>query len=89
MSTATVDIAQDEAAAVVSAGGDIAARSPLQLFLRRLRADKVALAAAIVIVLLIIVAIDVSFEAVELRPGAIERVPHSPERRVAMPQRAA
>ena len=56
MSTATVDIAQDEAGAV-SAGGEIAARSPLQLFLRRLRADKVAMVAAIVIAIMIIVAI--------------------------------
>src|SRR5919109_1328174 len=51
MSTATVDIAQDDA------GGEIAARSPLQLFLRRLRADKVAMVAAIVIAILIVVAI--------------------------------
>ena len=57
MSTATVDIAQDEAAAAISAGGDIAARSPFQLFWRRLRTDKVALVAAIVIVLLVLVAI--------------------------------
>ena len=57
MSTATVDIAQDEAAAVLTAGGDIAARSPFQLFWRRLRSDKVAMVAAIVIVLLILVAI--------------------------------
>jgi peptide/nickel transport system permease protein len=57
MSTATVDIAQDEAAGAVSAGGEIAARSPLQLFLRRLRADKVALVAAVVIAILIVVAI--------------------------------
>jgi peptide/nickel transport system permease protein len=56
MSTATVDIAQDEAASAVAVGG-IAARSPAQLFLRRLRADKVALVAAIVIVLLVLVAI--------------------------------
>jgi ABC-type dipeptide/oligopeptide/nickel transport system permease subunit len=57
MSTATVDIAQDEAAAALKAGGDIAARSPFQLFWRRLRSDKVAMVAAIVIVLLILVAI--------------------------------
>ena len=57
MSTATVDIAQDEAAAAIAAGGDIAARSPAQLFLRRLRADKIALAAAIVIVLMVLIAI--------------------------------
>src|SRR5215212_7487689 len=57
MSTATADIAQDEAAAGIAAGGDIAARSPAELFLRRLRADKIALAAAIVIVLMILIAI--------------------------------
>jgi peptide/nickel transport system permease protein len=57
MSTTTVDIAQEEAAGSITAGGDIAARSPLQLFLRRLRADKVALGAAIVIVLMLVVAI--------------------------------
>jgi ABC-type dipeptide/oligopeptide/nickel transport system permease subunit len=57
MSTATVDIAQDEAAVAASVDGAIAARSPRQLFLRRLRSDKVALVAAIVIVLLILVAI--------------------------------
>jgi ABC-type dipeptide/oligopeptide/nickel transport system permease subunit len=57
MSTATVDIAQDEAAAALTAGGEIAARSPLQLFWRRLRSDKVAMASAVVIVLLILVAI--------------------------------
>jgi len=57
MSTATVDSAQDEAAAALKAGGDIAARSPFQLFWRRLRSDKVAMVAAIVIVLLILVAI--------------------------------
>ncbi len=61
MSTATVDIAQDEAASAVAAGGGIAARSPAQLFLRRLRADKVALVAAIVIVLLVLVAIFAPF----------------------------
>ncbi|HEX4626280.1 MAG TPA: ABC transporter permease [Solirubrobacteraceae bacterium] len=57
MSTATVDIAQDEAAAALTAGGEIAARSPLQLFWRRLRSDRVAMASAVVIVLLILVAI--------------------------------
>ncbi|HET9104586.1 MAG TPA: ABC transporter permease [Solirubrobacteraceae bacterium] len=39
------------------AAGDIAARSPLQLFWRRFRADKVAMVSAIFIVLLILVAI--------------------------------
>jgi ABC-type dipeptide/oligopeptide/nickel transport system permease subunit len=38
-------------------GGDIAARSPLQLFWRRLRQDRVALASAIFIVLLIVIAL--------------------------------
>src|SRR5215211_7436032 len=57
MSTATADIAQDEAAAAIAAGGDIAARSPAELFLRRLRADKIALAAAVVIVLMVLIAI--------------------------------
>src|SRR3984957_2135264 len=37
--------------------GDIVARSPLQLFWRRLRADRVAMGAGVVIVLLILVAI--------------------------------
>ena len=36
-----------------------------------------------------VVATDVSFEAVDLRPGAIERVSHSPERLVATPRRGA
>jgi peptide/nickel transport system permease protein len=57
MSTATLDIAQDEAAVATAAGGAIAARSPRQLFLRRLRADKVALIAAIVIVFMVLIAI--------------------------------
>lgn len=34
----------------------------------------------------IVVATDVSLEAVDLRSGAIECVPHSPERLVATPQ---
>jgi peptide/nickel transport system permease protein len=41
----------------VSAGTEIAARSPLQLFWRRLKGDKVAIAAMAFIVLLIVVAI--------------------------------
>jgi peptide/nickel transport system permease protein len=57
MSTATVDIAQDEAASAVAAGTGFAARSPAQLFLRRLSTDRVALAAAIVIVVLVLAAI--------------------------------
>ena len=36
-----------------------------------------------------VVATGVSFEAVDLLPGAIERVSHSPERSVAMPQPGA
>jgi peptide/nickel transport system permease protein len=39
------------------AGGEIAARSPWQLFWRRLKSDKVALGALIVVVLLVLVAI--------------------------------
>jgi peptide/nickel transport system permease protein len=39
------------------ASGDIAARSPLQLFWRRFRRDRVALAALVVIALLVVVAI--------------------------------
>src|SRR3982074_1704800 len=37
--------------------GDIAARSPMSLFLRRFRADRVALASLVVIALLILAAI--------------------------------
>jgi len=37
-------------------GGDVAARSPLQLFLRRFRQDRVAVASLIFIVLLIVMA---------------------------------
>jgi len=43
--------------AVELGAGDIAARSPLQLFWRRFRADRVAMASAIFIVLVILVAI--------------------------------
>ena len=57
MSTTTVDIAQEGLAAGLGPGGEIAARSPMQLFLRRLRADKVAMVAAVIIVLLILMAI--------------------------------
>lgn len=39
------------------AGADVAARSPLELFLRRFRTDRVALASLVVIALLILVAI--------------------------------
>jgi ABC-type dipeptide/oligopeptide/nickel transport system permease subunit len=43
--------------AVELAAGDITARSPLQLFWRRLRSDRVAMASAIFIVFLILIAI--------------------------------
>ncbi len=39
------------------AGGDVAARSPLQLFWRRFRKDRVALASLVVIFLLVVIAI--------------------------------
>ena len=58
MSTGTPDLLQQESAAaeiVVAPGGDIA-RSPLQLFWRRLRRDKVAMAALAFIVALIFMA---------------------------------
>src|ERR1700759_491132 len=42
---------------LVESGGEIAARSPLQLFWRRIRRDRVAQAAGVFIVLLILVAI--------------------------------
>lgn len=41
---------------VVGAGGDVAARSPRQLFWRRFRADRVPMASAILILVLIIIA---------------------------------
>ncbi len=34
-----------------------------------------------------VVATNVGFEAVDLRAGAIERIPHSPQRLVATPER--
>jgi ABC-type dipeptide/oligopeptide/nickel transport system permease subunit len=46
-----------EAAMLVESGGEIAARSPLQLFWRRFRRDRVAQTAGAFIVLLIVVAI--------------------------------
>jgi peptide/nickel transport system permease protein len=45
------------AIAAASGGGAIAARSPLELFWRRLRSDRVALAALVVIALLVLVAL--------------------------------
>ena len=61
MSTGTADLLHDapDPAGVVLDGPEatIAARSPLQLFWRRLRRDKVAMSALAFIVLLILVAI--------------------------------
>ena len=59
MSTGTPDLLQEEAAAaevVIVPGGEVA-RSPLQLFWRRLRRDKVAMTALGFIVLLVLLAI--------------------------------
>ena len=55
----TVDLtrADEDVPAVAASGSAIAARSPLQLFWQRLRHDRVALAALVVIALLIVVAI--------------------------------
>src|SRR5881397_3777955 len=61
MSTGAAELLQDTGGTVTDGGGtstqDIAARSPLALFWRRLRQDKVALTALAFIVLLIFVAI--------------------------------
>src|SRR3954468_23167476 len=60
MSTATSELLVEgggPGAEEVSAGQDVVARSPLELFWRRFRTDKVALAALAFIVLLILVAI--------------------------------
>ena len=61
MSTGAAELLQDTGGTITDEGatktGEIAARSPLALFWRRLRRDKVALLALAVIVLLIIVAI--------------------------------
>ncbi len=46
-----------EGLAFVDAGGDIAARSPLQLFWRRFRHDRVAVASLGFIVLLVVIAL--------------------------------
>jgi peptide/nickel transport system permease protein len=48
--------AEDTPAEAAAAGGEVTARSPLQLFWRRFRRDKVALAALVFIVLLVLVA---------------------------------
>ena len=59
--TGTVDFAReapgDEGSALIDVMPDVAARSPFQLFWRRLRTDRVALAAAALIVLLVLMAI--------------------------------
>jgi ABC-type dipeptide/oligopeptide/nickel transport system permease subunit len=57
LSASASDLILDSEDVVTTAdvGGEIAARSPMQLFLRRFREDKVALAGAIFIVLLILV----------------------------------
>jgi ABC-type dipeptide/oligopeptide/nickel transport system permease subunit len=61
--TGTLDFARDAGedslpqAGADQAAGSIAARSPLELFWRRLKADKVALVALVFIVLLVLVAI--------------------------------
>jgi peptide/nickel transport system permease protein len=60
MSAGTSELLVEGAAtldAVELAAGEIAAKSPLQLFWRRFRADRVAMASAIFILLLILVAI--------------------------------
>ena len=61
MSTGAAELLQDTGGTITDEAatttGEIAARSPLALFWRRLRRDKVALVALAVIVLLIIVAI--------------------------------
>jgi peptide/nickel transport system permease protein len=61
MSTGSAELLQDTGGTVTDGGGvntqEIAARSPLALFWRRLRQDKVALTALVFIVLLILVAI--------------------------------
>jgi peptide/nickel transport system permease protein len=49
--------AEDTPAEVASGGGEVAARSPLQLFWRRFRRDKVALTALCFIVVLVLVSI--------------------------------
>jgi peptide/nickel transport system permease protein len=56
MSVGTPDLLI-ETGLIGGAGGEIAARSPLELFWRRFRSDRVAVAAAGVIVLLVLVAI--------------------------------
>ena len=61
VSTGAAELLQDSGGTVIDraaeAPGEIAARSPWQLFWRRLRKDKVALAALAFIVLLVVIAI--------------------------------
>lgn len=54
---ATVEQPDEELGAVPEAAHEIAARSPFELFRRRLRRDKVALAALVVVVLIVLIAI--------------------------------
>ena len=63
MTTGTPELSSEPAggastgAVASTAGGEIAARSPWELFWRRLKGDKVAMAALIVVILLILIAI--------------------------------
>ncbi|MDQ6820108.1 MAG: ABC transporter permease, partial [Actinomycetota bacterium] len=61
MSIGTSELVLDQEGAIASSvelvGGEITARSPLQLFWRRFRGDRVAMVSAAFIILLIIVAI--------------------------------
>ena len=57
---------------IVAGKAPVAARSPLQLFWRRFRKDKVAMAALVFIVLLVLVAI---FAAPPARRSRIETTP--------------
>jgi peptide/nickel transport system permease protein len=57
VSASTADLLIESGPAEPSSGADIAARSPLQLFWRRLRRDKVALTALTVVVLMVLMAI--------------------------------
>lgn len=59
MSAGTIEVVPGggQGLGFLDAGGDVAARSPLQLFWRRLRRDRVALASFVFIMLLIVVAI--------------------------------
>ena len=82
MSTGAAELLQDTGGTITDEGatddGEIAARSPLALFWRRLRRDKVALVALAVHRLLIIVAIFAG-QIVKLF-GAIRRSRRTPTR---------